>query len=388
MLDIHEKLLHNLDQGLSSCAIFLDLAKAFDSVCHDILLQKLSMYGVRETSLKLFQSYLNERKQFVQVNGVSSSLEIIKFGIPQGSILGPLLFLIFINDLPEATNFYVKLFADDTFLCAQNTNFEKLESDVNFEIQKVHKWLESNKLTLNISKSQFMIISNSKNIPRNFSVSIKEESLIRCRSYKYLGVFFDENLNWNEHIKYVCQKVSKACGALAKLRHCVNTNVLKEFYYALFHSYVRYGIVVWGNASAAAIKPLQILMNRAARIMTFSPFGRVDLQLLYNCLQLLDVESIFKLETSKFIFKEKKNLLPVCIGNHFQNATTPHVHLYNLRNTAREDAITFRLSSSKEKSIKSRGKQVWTQIPELIRNKCSIHSFKISLKTHLINSLS
>ena len=213
MLDIHEKLLHNLDQGLSSCAIFLDLAKAFDSVCHNILLQKLSIYGVRETSLKLFESYLNERKQFVEVNGVSSSLEIIKYGVPQGSILGPLLFLIFINDLPEATNFYVKLFADDTFLCAQNTNFNELESDVNLEIQKVHKWLESNKLTLNISKSQFMIISNSKNIPRNFSVSINEESLTRCRSYKYLGVIFDENLNWNEHVKYVCQKVSKACGA-------------------------------------------------------------------------------------------------------------------------------------------------------------------------------
>ena len=145
--------------------------------------------------------------------------------------------------------------------------------------------------------------------------------------------------------------------------------------------------VISGNASVRTIKPLQTLMNRAARIMTFSPFGRVDLQLLYSCLQLLDVENVFKLETSKFVFKEKKNLLPVYIGNHFQNATSPNAHSYNLRTAAREDAITFRLSSSKEKSIKSRGKQVWSEIPELIRNSCSIHSFKLSLKTHLINSL-
>ena len=127
-------------------------------------------------------------------------------------------------------------------------------------------------------------------------------------------------------------------------------------------------------------------MNRAARIMTFSPFGRVDLHLLYSCLEVLDVEKLFTLETSKFVYKEKKNLLPVCIGNHFRNRSNPHVHSYNLRNTACEDDITFRLSSSKEKSIKSRGKQVWSQIPELIRNSCSIHSFKISFKTHLINS--
>ena len=148
--DIHEKLLHNLDKGLNSCTVFLDLAKAFDSVDHTILLQKLHKYGVRGIALKLFESYLSNRSQFVKVNGIKSSIQYILYGVPQGSILGPLLFLIFINDLPNSTNLFVKLFADDTFLCAQNADFKLLESEVNSDLDKVADWLLANKLTLNV----------------------------------------------------------------------------------------------------------------------------------------------------------------------------------------------------------------------------------------------
>ena len=162
VLDIYEKLLHNLDKGLSSCAIFLDLAKAFDTVSHDILLRKLQKYGIRGNALSLIQSYLTARKQFVKVNNVTSSLVDIEYGVPQGSILGPLLFLIYINDLPQATKFFIRLFADDTFLCAQDTEMLLLESTVNFELEKVYLWLAANKLTLNVSKSKFMIVSRKE----------------------------------------------------------------------------------------------------------------------------------------------------------------------------------------------------------------------------------
>ena len=228
--DIHEKLLHNLDKGLSSCTVFLDLAKAFDSVSHHILLRKLEKYGVRGLALSLFESYLSDRYQYVKVNGTKSSLLPILFGVPQGSILGPLLFLIFINDLPDATSLYVKLFADDTFLCAQNSNFALLESEVNSELNKVADWLLSNKLTLNIEESKYMIISRKHHIP-SLSIDIKTTLLEQCDSYKYLGIFIDKDLNWKTHIQYVTKKVLKACGAMAKLRHCVCIDTLKNVYY-------------------------------------------------------------------------------------------------------------------------------------------------------------
>ena len=123
--------MNNLDNGLSTCAIFLDLAKAFDSVSHNILLRKLQHYGIRGNVYNFFQSYLSSRSQFVKMDNIKSTLLNVDFGVPQGSILGPLLFLIFINDLPTATNFFIRLFADDTFLCSQNDNLLHLENDVN-----------------------------------------------------------------------------------------------------------------------------------------------------------------------------------------------------------------------------------------------------------------
>ena len=215
-IDIYDKLINNLDKGLSSCAIFLDLAKAFDSVDHRILLKKLDYYGIRGKALQLFESYLNSRSQYVKVNNVTSSCINILFGVPQGSILGPLLFLIFINDLPDATKLFVKLFADDTFLCTESEDFAALENEVNVELDKVFVWLASNKLTLNIDKCKFMIISNKREIPK-FSVKLDGISLKSCEAYKYLGVFIDKNLNWESHIEYITQKISKACGARAKL---------------------------------------------------------------------------------------------------------------------------------------------------------------------------
>lgn len=195
ILDIYEKLLNNLDKKLNSCAIFLDLAKAFDSVDHTILLRKLSRYGFKDNFLNFFTSYLESRSQFVILENTDSLRLPIKYGVPQGSILGPLLFLIFINDLPNATNFYIKLFADDTFLCAQNTELQILEREVNVEINKVFTWLVSNKLTLNILKSKFMIISNKKCTNNDFKVSINDIPLEKCDQYKYLGVVVRNRVN-------------------------------------------------------------------------------------------------------------------------------------------------------------------------------------------------
>ena len=379
IIDIYEKLLSNLDKGLSTCAVFLDLAKAFDSVSHNILLQKLERYGIRGNVFKFFQSYLSSRSQFVKINDVESSLMNIDFGVPQGSILGPLLFLIYINDLPEATNFFIKLFADNTFLCAQNHNLLRLENEVNLELHKVFIWLASNKLTLNIGKSKFMFFSNKKKNIRELNIKINEKKLDKCDSYKYLGVIFDKNLSWQPHVEYISGKISKACGALSKIRHSVDIETLKSVYYALVHSYLRYGIIAWGNATESVLKPLHSLINRIVRIMTFAPF-RIGTGPIFDYLKFLNVTQIFLLETGKFVFKSKTNLLPInTIVKYFERPAVTHRH--NLRNNRQSLTTPYvLLSSSKKKSLYIKGTYMWRDMPESLKLSDSFNIYKRNLK--------
>ena len=387
VLDIYEKLLKNLSDKKSTCAIFLDLAKAFDSVSHDILLKKLRKYGIRGNVFKLFESYLSSRSQFVKCGNTMSSLVNILFGVPQGSILGPLLFLIYINDLPHATNFFVRLFADDTFLCAQENNLEKLQTTVNHELSKVYNWLAANKLTLNVSKSKFMLITNRKNISK-LSILINKEPLDQCTSYKYLGVFIDQDLSWKAHIDHVCGKIAKACGALTKIRHVIGIETLKNVYYALVNSYLRYGILIWGNASTPILKPLLTLINRAVRIISFAPFGNLNMIPIFQHLNFLDVNQTFQLETAKFIFKEVNGLLPISnIANYFdREPPQSNRPVRSTRNSCINVAPYDVLPDSTKKSIQMRKPQIWDGIPSHIKMAPFFSTFKKSLKAFIIQN--
>ena len=387
ILDIYEKLLYNVDKGLVTCSIFLDLSKAFDSVSHKILLRKLEKYGLQGSALKLFKSYLFQRHQFVCMNDNKSDLSLIEYGVPQGSILGPLLFLIYINDLPEVTNFFIKLYADDTFLCAQNENIVALEAEVNEELDKVYKWLASNKLTLNVKKSKFMITTRQKCANNAFSVKLSGFNLEQCDSYKYLGVYFDRNLNWATHIDYVSQKISKACGCLARLRKCVDLEVMREVYHALLHSYLRYGIIVWGTAATASLQPLRVIMNRAIRIMCSTPLGKLDVEPLFEIIGILNIDQIYSVEVAKFMHKEKSNSLPVSIAEYFSVRASP-AHHYNLRarNTTRDTILNNRTDLGK-KSIQKRGNDIWNELPDEVKTIESFIHFKKLTKCHFLSTV-
>ena len=162
-------------------------------------LRKLNKYGIRGKALELITSYLKDRQQYVSLGDSQSTQQYVSIGVPQGSILGPLLFLIYINDLPTATKFFIKLYADDTFLCYQHEDSKLLEREVNTEIDKVYKWLASNQLTLNVRKSKCMIITKKRINTTQMKIKIDGTELEKCDSYKYLGVFFDTSLMLNLH---------------------------------------------------------------------------------------------------------------------------------------------------------------------------------------------
>ena len=287
--------------------------------------------------------------------------------------------------MPDATNFFIKLYADDTFLCAQNKDIKLLENEVNSELEKVYRWLASNKLTLNFKKSKFMITTNNSCASYDFSVKIREISLERCDSYKYLGVYFDKDLNWDKHIEYICQKVSKACGSLAKLRKCVDVDVMREIYHALIHSYLRYGIIVWGTASETALKPLQVIINRAIRIMCSAPLGRIDVTPLFDIMEILNINQTYNLEVAKFMFKETNHLLPVTIANHFSVRTNPE-HRYNLRPRGTRATLIDNRTVRGERSIRKRGNDIWNNVPYSIKTLDSSTLFKKRMKKHLLSN--
>ena len=384
--DIQNALLKNLDENKLTCTVFLDLAKAFDSVNHEILLAKLERYGIRGTPLLLLKSYLSDRQHLTKYRDVESSKKIINIGVPQGSILGPLLFLLFINDLPKTTVFDVRLFADDTFLSLKGNDYKVLIKNANIELKKVSGWLSANRLTLNISKTKYMIIRRPRTkIDGNYSLRFNGKKLEKCTSYKYLGVHLDENLIWTQHIKYLCRKLSKFAKMFAKLRHCCNIDLLKVIYHALFHSHLQYCNVIWGNASERTLRPLAQLQDKIIKIMCFTPFGQNEIGHLYNELGLLNLEDIHKLAKAKFVFKLKNKKLP----SNFDNFLVKNQQLqnYNLRNRGGNNFYKCVWGNTiyGSKMLQYDGAKIWNELPEYIQNLTKIKEFTRNYKSLLLS---
>ena len=235
LINITENLRSALDKGKFACGIFVDLQKAFDTVDHVILLKKLDHYGIRGTGNSWFKSYLTNRSQFVSISGFDSILKTILHGVPQGSVLGALLFLLYINDLHNAIKFcMVHHFADDTNLLIYDNSLKSLQKKVNIDLKFLCHWLNANKISLNASKTEY-ILFRPKHKSINFELKIKlnGKKLYPSNYIKYLGIYLDENLNWKKHIEVLSSKLRRANGALAKLRHFVSPQILTSVYFAI-----------------------------------------------------------------------------------------------------------------------------------------------------------
>ena len=226
LLDSTNEWFINMDRGQFNIAVFLDLQKAFDTINHNILIKKLDLYGLQKPALNLLGSYLENRFQMCTVNGVLFKKNLVTCGIPQGSILGPLLFLIYINDLPSSLEHSSsRMFADDTTLTVSGKSLHDVEVAINHDLSNVNQWLCANKLSLNLVKTEYILIGSRHNInnilatPKVFVGDIK-----RVRETKALGVYIHEFLSWEKHIDKIAKKVSSGIGAIRKLKSCVDRN--------------------------------------------------------------------------------------------------------------------------------------------------------------------
>ena len=291
--DLVSKIAKSKHKRHYSSVVFLDFAKAFDTVDHNILLAKLNHYGIRGIALKWFADYLSNRQQSVFILEALSKALYVKFGVPQGSILGPILFLLYINDIVHSSDeFEYTLFADDTSLYTEHSNQNDLIVKINRGLLSVSDWLTANKLSLNVGKSNMLLFkppnstnSSTLNVSLN-GTEIKQETVV-----KYLGIKIDNKLSWCEHISYIHTKISQGIGVICKLRNLLPQNSLKNIYYSFCQSYLTYGLILWGHSNSSQKTNLSKLLNKCLKLMSFSN-ARTDTKNLYMSLKILNLNQL------------------------------------------------------------------------------------------------
>ena len=347
-----------------------------------------------------FESYLSNRKQYVFLNGESSELKNITCGVPQGSVLGPLLFLIYINDLPNISKvFDFFLFADDTNIYYEAESPLKLEQILNNGLKELHTWLIVNRLSLNIEKTNFVVFHPyNKKLKKNITLKIQKKAIAEKDSVKYLGILIDSGLTWVTHINALSKKISRAIGLLYKIRPFVSTNILKTLYYSLIYSHLNYAIEVWGSADTTHLNRLLILQKRIVRMITRSDKRQEDYSFLpsdplFHQLEILKVHDIFKLRVSKFIYNCLNKNNPVLFHSWF--TLTSQIHRYNTRSkyVDVDNSITTRTifvpiartTHYGLKLTKVKGSKIWNDLPPSLRVENILFStFNKGIKKHLI----
>ena len=369
-----------MDLGKYVGTVFVDLKKAFDTVDHNILLQKLNHYGVQELDLKWFESYLSNRKQFIRIDGVDSSIQNINTGVPQGSCLGPLLFLVYINDLPYSVkNAKVSIYADDTSLALQSENISQLTAALNDDLRNLHLWLKGNKLSLNVAKTQSLLISTKhrqavmKDQAVILALDICNEPVVAAENIKYLGVYIDKSLDWEKHIQEVSKKVSRSLGVIKYCKRFLPFDTLKCLYKSILDPHFRYCCPVWGVAGASEINHLQKLQNRAARIITSSSYDAPS-KMLIKQLGWRTIEEIIQYESRVMVYKSVNGLAPQYLQDIFtRNSENPS---YELRSTATDLHIPKRNTASGQKGFSFRGSKLWNSLSAEIKSAPTLISFK------------
>ena len=367
----------------TTCGIFIDLKKAFDTVDHAILKKKLYHYGIRGVPFNLFSDYLSNRHQFVYVNTVKSDSTLISTGVPQGSVLGPVLFLIYINDLPKATNLKTLLFADDTALFASEKNPALLKQIIATEINNIEKWLSINKLTLNLKKSCYVMFSKNKKTDIKNMVSVGGICLAQKAFTKYLGIQIDSLLNWKPHIETLTSSISKSVGILYKLKDYTSKSILKMVYQALIKSKLQCGIVLWGNSNKSTLDRLNKLHNRALRCITGLPF-RTSIVKLYKNAAVLQINELYKFEMLKYMNKLHTTLR---ITNHSEGnvSLVNSVHKYNTRQAHNKNFFVSNvLTSNCSNGLFVNGSKFWNQLPQTIKNEMRLRQFNKLVLDYLL----
>jgi len=326
-LHLTQKLIWMIENNQIPINIYIDLQKAFDTIDHPILLSKLEYYGLKNTALELLGSYLTNRKQLVACENTKSKIKNIDTGVPQGSILGPLLFSIYINDINMATDlFEIVIYADDTTLCGSlNTRNNEDTTLINENLDKISNWLVLNKLSANNSKTKYMLFHNKQKKITPLTIKFNDNHIESVNQFNYLGITLDTSLTFNGHISKLHSTLAKTIGSLNMIKKFLSEQVLLQIYYTLLHSKLCYGLLVWGHNSSKLNK----LQKRAVRIVTNSKYN-AHTEPLFKRLNIPKISDIHKLQLYKLLYKISNNLVPIFFQN-LEMVRPVDIHNYDTR---------------------------------------------------------
>ena len=384
LIHLINKISSAIDKRESTVGVLLDLSKAFDTLDHQILFTKLEHYGIRGTDLQWIKSYFSCRQQFVQFNQACSPMQTIKCGVPQGSILGPLLFILYINDLPNASKLTQPLlFADDTSIFYSHSDPRCLQSVLNEELQNFDVWLKCKKLSVNIKKNNYIVFKpRQKKLDYNFSVSFGNQSLKQSNVVKFLGVYLDEHLTWKHHISFVCKQIAKSIGILFRSRFYLSVKTKLTLYYTLIYPYITYCNCTWSSTYVSNLNRILYLQKRAVRAVTNSDY-RAHSAPLFTKLGILDIFQVNTFQVAKFMFYYHNQLLPSMFLNLFVTSGQVHNHGTRTVNSYRSHPCRTNL---KQFTILYQGPKIWNSLPPTITCSPSFPSFKKKILGFLIKS--
>ena len=313
--------LQEMDKGNLSGVVFLDFTKAFDLVNHAILTKKLQSYNFHWNSIEWIKSYLDNRTQKICIGTTSSKPELIKVGVPQGSVLGPLLFLIFINDLPLVTKFSnIDLFADDATLHSSGSSIDSIQTNLGDDIEDIHKWCKNNNMHLNINKTKCMLLTTAQRLSRmdkkEIDLNINGEKIDNVINHKLLGINIDHYLHWEEQIDLVYKKINSKLALLSKIKWYLTLDTRILYFNAYILPMFDYCVTIWGNCSKQNIQRISKLQKKAARIILNKP-NDAPSKPLFDQLKWLEFEKRIMFQKCILMYKCLNGIAPIYLEEIF-----------------------------------------------------------------------